>query len=158
MANDNKNNNNIIAKNYDPFFGIRTDIDRLFDNFLPASKSYLSPAFENAYNLKLNISENDKQIEVKAELPGVDDEDVDISVNRDVLTIKGEKKIEKEEKDKNYHLVESSYGSFVRSIKLPFTPDESKVDASFKKGILHVVIEKPKSEQSQIKKIKVKKS
>jgi HSP20 family protein len=82
---------------------------------------------------------------VTAELPGVDEKDIDLSLADGVLTIRGEKKTEREEtdKDKNWHLTERSYGSFSRTIALPYDPDSAKVEAKFDKGVLRVRLPKP---------------
>lgn len=93
---------------------------------------------------------------MKAELPGVETEDIDVSLDGRMLTIKGEKKHEKEEKKENYHRVERSYGYFNRSIELPAEVDASKVDASFKKGVLKIELNKTKA--TETKKIQIKKS
>jgi HSP20 family protein len=84
----------------------------------------------------------------------MDAKDIDISLNNGFLTIKGEKKHEKEEKDENYHLIERSYGSFTRSVRLPREVQSDKITASFKNGVLRVTL--PKSEESKKKEIKIK--
>lgn len=102
----------------------------------------------------LDVSETDENIIVKAEVPGIEPKDIDISISGDNLTIKGEKKGEKEEKGKNYHFVERSYGSFSRTIALPAPVKFEQVKAEYKKGILEITL--PKSEKSKVKKIPVK--
>ncbi len=97
----------------------------------------------------LDVSETDKAIEVRAELPGLDKKDIDISLDRNILTIRGEKRQEKEESGKRYHLLERSYGSFLRTIRLPTEVDEKKLEATFKDGVLKVTL--PKTEESQKK-------
>ena len=91
---------------------------------------------------------------VKAELPGIDPKDIDISLSEGVLTIRGEKRQEKEEKDEGYHLVERSYGSFTRSIRLPREVQNEKINASYKNGVLKITL--PKSEEAKKKEIKIK--
>jgi len=91
---------------------------------------------------------------VKAEVPGIDAQDIDISVTGDVLTIKGEKKSEQEEKEANYHLVERNYGSFSRCLKLPAAVDLDKIEAKYEKGVLTVTC--PKKEPVKPKVIKIK--
>jgi HSP20 family protein len=91
---------------------------------------------------------------VKAEVPGLEPKDIDISLSDGLLTIKGEKKQEREEKEENYHLVERSYGSFARSIRLPNEVQSDKIDASYKNGVLKIVL--PKSEEAKKKEIKIK--
>ena len=102
----------------------------------------------------LDVAETKGDLVVKAELPGMDPKDIDISLNEGVLTIRGEKKQEKEEKEEGYHLIERSYGSFTRSIRLPKDVQSDMIDASFKNGVLKVVL--PKSEEAKKKEIKIK--
>ena len=91
---------------------------------------------------------------MKAEVPGMDPKDIDISLSDGLLTIKGEKKQEREEKEENYHLVERSYGAFTRSIRLPKEVQSDKISASYKNGVLKVTL--PKSEEAKKKEIKIK--
>ena len=102
----------------------------------------------------VDISEDDKEYLIKAELPDVKKENVKISVQNDVVSISGERRYEKEEKGKKYHRVERSYGSFMRSFSLPEDADEAKVSAEYKDGVLHVHL--PKSEKAKPKSIEVK--
>ena len=87
-------------------------------------------------------------------MPGLDPKDIDISLSDGLLTIKGEKKQEREEKEENYHLVERSYGSFARSVRLPGETQSDKISASYKNGVLKVTL--PKSEEAKKKEIKIK--
>jgi HSP20 family protein len=93
----------------------------------------------------VDISETENNVLVKAELPGLDPRDVDLSIERDTLIIRGEKKQESEEKQENYHRIERSYGSFHRSIPLPCKCDPDKVKAKFKNGVLTVTLPKDRS-------------
>jgi len=102
----------------------------------------------------VDIIEDDREYLVKAELPEVKKEDVKVSVENGVLTIRGERRFEKEQKDKKYHRVERGYGSFVRSFTLPDVADADKVTAEFKDGVLRVHL--PKSERAKTKQIEVK--
>jgi len=123
--------------------------DRFFeDEFLPlrGEKSW-APAFD--------ISENEKGYMVSAELPGIDEKDLDITIAGGMLSIKGEKKKETEEKGETYHRIERTYGSFNRSFRIPDAVEADKVEATYKNGILKLVI--PKSKESAVKKITVKK-
>jgi len=90
----------------------------------------------------MDISETKDSLVAKIEVPGMDQKDIQISLQENLLTIKGEKKQEKEEKDERYHRVERSYGSFIRSIRLPVAVDASKVMANFKNGLLTVTLPK----------------
>jgi HSP20 family protein len=102
----------------------------------------------------VDISEDDKEYLIKAEIPDMKKEDVKISVQEDILSISGERKYEKEEKGKKYHRVERAYGSFMRSFALPENADGSKVSAEYKDGVLTVHL--PKSEKAKPKAIEVK--
>ena len=101
----------------------------------------------------VDVSETDKEIVAKAELPGMDPKDVEITLRDNVLTIQGEKKFEDEEKKDNYHRIERSYGSFYRAISLPGNVREDDVKAKFDKGVLTITMSK--SEQEKGKKIQI---
>lgn len=130
---------------------LRREMDRLWESFF-GERTALEPS--ETWFPALDVTETKDNIVVKAELPGVDPKKVEISLSGNVLTIKGEKKQEKEEKEENYHLVERRYGSFLRSIRLPVEVQEDKIEASYKNGILKVVL--PKSEKAKKKEIKIK--
>jgi len=121
-----------------------------FDDF--AVPSLLSE--ERGFTPAFDISETENELIVRAEIPGMDKEDIDIHLTDGVLTIKGEKRHEKEDKKEDYHRVERSYGSFCRSIGLPFDVETDKVDATYKDGVLKLTL--PKSERAKVKKIEVK--
>jgi HSP20 family protein len=104
---------------------------------------------------RVDVSATDTEIKIEAELPGVDEKDVEVVLSDGRLTIKGEKKQEKEEKKKDYHMVERSYGSFARSIALPFEADPAKVKATFAKGVLTVTVPKPPEVKAKEKKITI---
>ena len=105
---------------------------------------------------RMDVSDTDKEITITAELAGIDEKDVDITLQDDVLTIRGEKKVERDEKDKNYRLVERSSGTFSRSIALPAEVQQDKIEASFKKGVLTVRLPKLPVEESKAQKIEIK--
>jgi HSP20 family protein len=117
------------------------DMPSLFDG-----NAEWAPAFD--------ISENEKEYVITAELPGIDIKDVDITLSEGVLSVKGEKKHEKEDKGEDYHRIERRYGSFHRSFRMPGSIETDKVDANYKDGILKLTL--PKAEGSQTKKIEVK--
>ncbi len=104
----------------------------------------------------VDVSESDKAFEIKADLPGVEEKDVDVSVADGVLSLKGERRAEKETKDKKLHRVERSYGAFERVMSLPADIDEKKISAEFKKGVLTVTLPKKKAAKAATKKISVK--
>jgi HSP20 family protein len=137
---------------------LQRQIDRLFDDFTgrwPAE----TPGNGNGNGRfwpALDMTETNDAVDILAELPGIDAKDVDIAVEGDTLTIKGEKKSEKETKDKNFYRAERSFGSFMRTVELPFDIDASKVEASYDKGVLKIHIGKPAGVKKDVKKIPVK--
>jgi HSP20 family protein len=136
---------------------LHREIDRMFSDFV--STWDLTPwAAESGGQLvpKMDIAETDTGYELTADLPGVEEKDVDVSVADGVLRIKGERKSEKEEKKKNYHRVERSFGRFERAISLPEGVDENKIAASFKQGVLKVTVPKSAKAKESTKKIEVK--
>ena len=106
-----------------------------------------------AWNPSVDIFENDDAIVVKAELPGMNAKDIDVRLEDNVLTLKGERHFEKETKEENYHRVEREYGSFSRSFALPTAVNGDKVTAEYKDGILKLVL--PKKEETKPKSIKI---
>lgn len=124
--------------------------DRFFEDFqLPrvlSEEREWVPAFD--------VSETEKELIVKAEVPGMDKKDIHINLSEGLLTIKGEKKQEKEDKNENYHCVERRYGTFTRTMRLPFEVEADKVDATYKHGVLKLTL--PKSEPAKAKEIEIK--
>ncbi|MDG4880398.1 Hsp20/alpha crystallin family protein [Mesorhizobium sp. WSM4884] len=150
-----------------PFESLRREIDRLFDDFhpfdlrLPSTRSFFGrdfPALRSDWSVApaMDLIEKANEYEITAELPGIDEKNVEIKLANNVLTIKGEKKEEKEEKEKDYYLSERRYGSFQRSFQLPEGVDADKIDASFTKGVLTVKLPKTAEAQKAEKKITVK--
>jgi HSP20 family protein len=137
----------------DPFSAMQKEINRMFEDFGRGSLMRLSAAETSP---RIDVAETDSAIEVTAELPGIDEKDVDVVLRDDLLTIKGEKKSEREEKKKDYHLIERSFGSFARSIRLPFEADSEAVKASFAKGVLKITIAKPAEVKDKTVKIPVR--
>ncbi len=138
---------------------LRTEMDRLFDNF--TSRIGVPPFFQTRFDTSANvpspavdITEEEDAFKVSAEVPGMSEADVDVSLSGDTLTIKGEKRQEHEEKGGNRYLSERSYGAFQRSFSLPENVDREKIAASFTQGVLTVTL--PKSEKAAPKKIEVK--
>jgi HSP20 family protein len=139
----------------DVFGSLQREIDRVFSDFsrgMPALRDFGNAAMA----LKVNVAETDQAIEVTADLPGVDAKDVDVQLREGVLTIRGEKKAEKDDKQKDYHMVERSYGMFERSFTLPADVEAGKVAATFDKGVLKVTLPKLPAAQSKVQKIEVK--
>lgn len=104
---------------------------------------------------RIDVSETDAEIKMEAELPGVEEKDVEVLLSDGHLTIKGEKKQEKKEKKEDYYLHERSYGSFARSVTLPFDADPDKIKAKFANGVLTVTLPKPPEAKAKAKKIPI---
>lgn len=131
-----------------PVFGLRREIDRLFDDM------YGSVAGRAGWIPAVDVREDDKELTILAELPGLKQDDVEVTCDNGVLTIRGEKSEERKEGDeRHYHLVERTYGSFTRSFQLPQAVDESKIEGSFDNGVLTVRI--PKTALPQPKRIQI---
>jgi HSP20 family protein len=131
---------------------IQDEMNKLFDDFF--GRPLVRPGWtEGVWSPSVDVSEDKDNVIIKAEMPGVSKDDVKISVQDNVLTLKGEKKQEKEEKDKNYHRIERSYGSFCRSFQLPTTVKTDKIKASYKGGVLSVTL--PKTEEVKPKEIPI---
>jgi HSP20 family protein len=105
---------------------------------------------------RVDVTENDKEIKVTAELPGMDEKDIDVTLSRDSLTLRGEKQQETEDKGKDYYRSERRYGSFHRVVPLSGEVDESKAEADFRKGVLEIKLPKTAEAQSSRKKIEIK--
>ena len=137
---------------------LHREVDRLFEDLWNngGGSSLLAPWSETALSPLVDETEDEKAYHVEVELPGMDQEDVDVSYSDGLLTISGEKKEEKEEKKKDYYRKERSFGAFRRILPIPGAVDESKIQASFKKGVLSVELPKTKEAQKKVKKISVK--
>ena len=122
---------------------LRKEMDHLFDRFFDLKWDEL-PAVTD-WAPALDLSETKDAIVIKAEVPGLEQKEIEIALQGDLLTIKGEKKQEKEEKGEHYHRMERSYGAFARSIRLPVPVDAEKVNATFKNGLLTVKLPKTPS-------------
>ncbi|MBW2083600.1 MAG: Hsp20/alpha crystallin family protein [Deltaproteobacteria bacterium] len=131
----------------------RREIDSLFDRFFEGWPFEVTPS-ESQWIPSVDLSETNKEYIVRAEIPGVDPKDFDIALNNNVLTIRGERKHEKETKEENFHRVERAYGSFTRSIQLPGEVNADKVSANYKNGVLEITL--PKVKEEAVKKIPVK--
>jgi HSP20 family protein len=144
----------------DVFSALRDEMDRVFERFEHGWPRW--PARfrrEGAITVpELDVRENANAVVVEADLPGVEEKDVSVTLANGMLTIKGEKKHEKEEKGENYYLAERSFGSFERSIRLPDTIDEGKVEAKFDKGVLKVTAAKKPEAVKAERKIEIKKA
>lgn len=154
-----QNDPSIVRREYqDPMLAIQNEMNRMFDRFFDEPFGLLSSSDRRLTSFlpSVDVSETDKEIKVTAELPGMDEKDIEIRLDHDNLVITGEKKAENEEKGKNYHRVERSYGSFQRVIPLESEIDPEKIDAVFQKGVLTVTMPKPASTESKTRKIEIK--
>lgn len=132
---------------------LRREMDRLFDRFFDLKPVRFS-AEEAGFIPPVDVSETEKEVLVKAELPGMDPKDIDVSVQGRLLSIRGERKQESEQKGKNFHRIERSYGSFSRTVELPAEVDEGGVKAAYKRGVLNLSM--PKTVKDPVKKIAIK--
>lgn len=138
-----------------PFYSLQRQMNSLFDDFFTgfdATPRSLASGV-GAFSPSIDVKESDKDFVIRAELPGVEEKDIEVTVTNDAVAIKGEKKEEKEDKGKNYYYMERSYGSFNRVIPLGTETDADKAHASFKNGVLNITI--PKSAQAKAKGTKV---
>jgi HSP20 family protein len=137
----------------DPFLSLHRDINRVFDD---AFRNFgLPSAFGNGSWPSMDVRETEKGLEVTAEIPGVEEKDLDVTLANGQLTIRGEKKFERDQKEAGYHVMERSYGSFARSLPLPFDVDEKAVTAAFDKGVLKVSLPKSPQAESKVRRIPV---
>jgi HSP20 family protein len=150
-----------------PFELLRREVDRLFEDFTlnPFRVPFRRPAFdlEPFWQAEswvaapaIDLVERDNSFEMTAELPGLDEKNIDVNLANGVLTIKGQKEEEKAEKKEDFHLRERRYGSFVRSVRVPDMVDVDKIEASFRNGVLKVILPKKLEAQKPVKKIEVK--
>jgi len=149
----------------EPFLELRKATDRLFDDFFRSFRSPLAGR-KSPWELttgvlgsewpRVDMNETDEEIRITAELPGVDRDNIDVSVSDDRITIRGEKKEQEEKKGRSFYTLERSYGSFQRSFYLPCEVDSESVDASFKNGVLTVKLPKSAAERERIKKIPIR--
>ncbi len=141
----------------DPFGSFISEVHDLFDRFF--SDLAVEPSvFSSEFIPKVDLTEEDRQYVLKAELPGLSEKDIDVSMDESSITIKGEKKEEKEESTKGYYYAERSFGSFQRVIPLPADIDRDSVKATFKNGLLTVHLPKSKEALKEVKKITVETS
>lgn len=159
---------------YWPMGGFRGDLDRMLNRFLPEGWPHMGmgnlmdfdpfrgmAAFEAGNALqsaKADVSETDSEYDISVELPGIDEKDIELDVSEGMLTLKAEKREEREEKKKNYHLTERSFGSVRRSFHVPEGVDVGKIKAEFSKGVLQVTLPKTKEAKAKQRKIPVKSS
>lgn len=139
-----------------PFAMMQREMNRVFDSFNRNWGLGAFPALTGSFMPRLDVTENAKAFTVTAELPGMSDKEIDLSIAGDTLTIRGEKKEEKEDRNGNYYYSERSYGTFMRSVPLPGQIEADKVSASFKKGVLTITLPKTDAAMGSTKKIDVR--
>lgn len=138
---------------YEPFRDLQGEMNRLFDDFfddfgLPARRSERN-LFPATFSPRVDVTETDKEVHVSAELPGMDEKNITVEMDDTAITVRGEKREEKEEKGKNWYTREQSYGAFHRVIPLPANVDGEKAKAKFKNGVLTITA--PKREEDTVK-------
>ena len=148
----------IVNKRTSDLERFNEDFDHFFDDFFGRPFSILP--FQHGmheFTPRLDVLETDKDVKVTVEIPGMDEKDIDVSINNGILSISGEKSSEHEDKKGQYHRMERSYGSFRRDVLMPSEVDENKVEATFSKGVLEIRLPKITEENRKSRKIEVKK-
>jgi HSP20 family protein len=133
-----------------PIARFRREMDRMLDEF---GRGFL-PSWEGISGPALDVRETESEVIVDVEVPGLGPADLDVSVTESVLTVKGEKKSERDEKEGDYHLTERSYGSFVRTVQLPAAVDSAKAEATHRNGVVTITL--PKTDKGKGRKIEIK--
>lgn len=142
----------------DPFYRFQHEMNRLFDEVYSSLPFAGDGSFPGDARIKMDMRETDSALIVEADLPGVADDDIDVQLTDNMLTIRGEKRHErKEDRGEDYHFIERSYGAFSRSIPLPYDVDPDSVDAVFKDGVLTLTMPKPEGAKERRRRIAVKK-
>ena len=144
---------------YDPFVTFRREVDRMFDDFFSGFGSRAAQPWSSGWQgvvPTVDVTGGEKEIVVTAELPGLDEKDFEVTLAGDVLTIKGEKRAESENRNGSAHYVERRFGSFSRSVRLPYVVEDEQVEAKYDKGVLTVRLPKPAEAQRQVRRIEVK--
>ncbi|MBN1542435.1 Hsp20/alpha crystallin family protein [candidate division KSB1 bacterium] len=138
-----------------PFFRLQQEVNSLFDSFFSDFDRVPAQLDSEVFTPCTDIRETDKEYIVECELPGLDEKDIELGVTSDGLTLRGEKKTEREEKRGEYHCIERSSGRFERYLPLPADVDSSKIAANFKNGVLQIKLPKQSGVQSSIKRIPI---
>ncbi|MDJ0921562.1 MAG: Hsp20/alpha crystallin family protein [Henriciella sp.] len=140
-----------------PFAAMRQDIDSIFNRYLPSMFHHNQAQQDWSFiNADLDLSETDDSLELEIDAPGIDKKDIDISLNGQTLSVSGTREDKREEKAKDFHQIERSFGSFQRQITLPCEVDTSKIEASLKDGVLKIVMPKTEKAKDSAKKIPIK--
>ena len=143
--------------NDDPFVRLWNEVDQLFSNVARGGAGWAEWPQAGNLGLPVEVSDTGTELKVMAELPGVEEKDVAVELQGDALTIRGEKKAAEERQDEGYYLAERRYGTFARTLRLPFAAEADKIQATFKNGVLTVTVPKPAElQRQQAKRIEVK--
>ncbi len=157
-----------VKQEHNPLVSLRREIDRLFDDFSSgfslwpfgrhstAEPTWRLPTVFGMTTPATDVVETENEFQITAELPGMDEKDIELTLSDDLLTIKGEKSEEREEKEKDYYLSERRFGSFRRSFRLPEGVNADKISAEFSKGVLTITLPKTLEAKKKAKKIAVK--
>ena len=137
----------------DPFSALQKHINSAFEGLGASFPEGVATA-----PLKLDVKEDEAAFHIAAELPGMNEKEVEVTFHDGMLTIRGEKKVERDEKKDTWHIVERSSGSFMRQLSMPAGIDEEKIEAKFEKGVLNVTLPKMAEEKAATKKIEIKSS
>lgn len=150
-----------MARHADPFMELRNQIDRVLEGFFaPFSSTLLGrpgPLVGAELPPPVDISETDEAIVLTVDLPGMSEQDIDISISNSILTLRGERRQEQEERARNYYLSERRHGTFSRALRLPETIDQDKCTARFDKGVLTITLPKTEQARQTVKKIEINK-
>ena len=138
----------------DPFVTMQRALQRTFDDALRGVPAVATEAA--AMSVRLDVKEDEKSFHITADLPGLAENEVEVTFDDGVLTIRGEKKVERDEKKGTWHIEERSHGSFARQLSLPVSIDADKIEAKFDKGVLAITLPKAAPEQASVKKINIK--
>jgi HSP20 family protein len=140
---------------YEPFATFRREVDRMFDEFFGSVGTNAAQHWGAGVVPTVDVTDAEKEMVVTAELPGLNQNDFELTLSGDVLTIKGEKKEENEKRNGGAYYVERRFGSFSRSVRLPFTVEDGQIDAKYDKGVLTIRVPKPAEAQRQVRRIEV---
>lgn len=156
LKEEKKQTTTLAPRRENPLYSLQEEMNRLFEDFTRGFHKplWLEPVSD--FNAKVDMKDSEKNVEVTAELPGVELKDIEVYLEDKSLVIKGEKRSEKEEKDKNFYRMERSYGSFYRVLPMPCAIEKDAIDASYKDGVLKITLTKSKEAESNGKKIQIK--
>ncbi|MBX6747066.1 MAG: Hsp20/alpha crystallin family protein [Acetobacteraceae bacterium] len=147
-------NRNDLTRGDDPFVQLQRELGRVVEDVFRGAPGFRT-AFGGGFAPSLDVKETNQGLEVTAELPGVSEDDIELSLENDILTIRGEKRDERKTEQRGLYMQERSYGSFQRSLRLPFAPDPGSASANFDKGVLRVTLPRPQQAQARDNRIPI---